>query len=115
MTASCRDRETFLAQLVREFPDQSVSFLLDVGRKILRQAATLQRVAEAACNHELRDWERDSDERAEAALRRSIAELPGLSIASIGGDPRGYVVKLKLPSGRGNTWGGDETGWGVPA
>ena len=31
------------------------------------------------------------------------------------GDPRGYVLKIMLPSGRYNTWGGAESGYGVPA
>lgn len=29
------------------------------------------------------------------------------------GDPRGYVVKLTLPSGRYNTWGGKGEGYGI--
>lgn len=31
-----------------------------------------------------------------------------------GGDPRGYTVKILLPDGSSNTWGGFECGWGVP-
>lgn len=31
-----------------------------------------------------------------------------------GGDPRGYTVKLLLPDGTYNTWGGFECGLGVP-
>lgn len=31
-----------------------------------------------------------------------------------GGDPRGYTVKVKLPSGVHNTFGGSEEGYGVP-
>ena len=27
--------------------------------------------------------------------------------------PRGYVVKLHLPSGKHNTWGGKESGYGI--
>ena len=38
-----------------------------------------------------------------------------VTIAEVGGDPRGYTLKLRLPSGKGNTWGGDECGWGVPS
>ena len=34
--------------------------------------------------------------------------------AADGGDPRGYCTKLRLKSGRYNTWGGAEDGWGVP-
>ena len=32
----------------------------------------------------------------------------------IDGDPRGFAIKLKTPkTGRYNTWGGRETGWGI--
>lgn len=27
----------------------------------------------------------------------------------------GYALKLHLPSGAGNTWGGEGCGWGVPS
>lgn len=32
----------------------------------------------------------------------------------LGGDPRGFTVKLLFPSGIYNTWGGKESGYGVP-
>lgn len=51
------------------------------------------------------------DARAERELRRTLA--PYRIFPRFGGDPRGYVVKLKLPSGRSNTWGGAEAGWGI--
>lgn len=34
--------------------------------------------------------------------------------ADFTGDPRGYTTKLHLTSGGWNTWGGFESGWGVP-
>jgi hypothetical protein len=30
----------------------------------------------------------------------------------VGGDPRGYCLKITLPDGNYNTWGGAEDGWG---
>lgn len=55
-------------------------------------------------------------EREEARAQKNViaacSEL-GL-VPDFGGDPRGYTVKVKLPSGRYNTWGGKEDGWGVP-
>lgn len=43
-----------------------------------------------------------------------MAESLGVTL-ELGGDPRGYTVKLMTPkSGRYNTWGGAECGWGVP-
>lgn len=33
--------------------------------------------------------------------------------ADLSGDPRGYCLKLHLPDGSHNTWGGQESGWGI--
>lgn len=47
--------------------------------------------------------------------RRISALLAPFGVrAKIGGDPRGYCVKLHLPSGAYNTWGGADDGFGVP-
>jgi hypothetical protein len=104
--------------------------------RILRDASTLARLAEAQCNG---DWPCDNGERkvkpcaecqsgyapsvllkggrcpdcrTSARLRDRLTAL-GFS-ADFSGDPRGYVVKLHLPSGAYNTWGGKESGYGVP-
>lgn len=52
-----------------------------------------------------------ADDRARAKLQ-AIADRYGAKV-KLGGDPRGYVVKLILASGRHNTWGGASDGWGV--
>lgn len=52
-----------------------------------------------------------ADERARAKLQ-AIADRYGATV-KLGGDPRGYVVKLILASGRHNTMGGAPDGWGV--
>lgn len=52
-----------------------------------------------------------ADDRARAKLQ-AIADRYGATV-KLGGDPRGYVVKLILASGRHNTWGGAADGWGV--
>lgn len=52
-----------------------------------------------------------ADAKALAKLH-AIADHYGATV-KLGGDPRGYVVKLILASGRHNTWGGAESGWGV--
>lgn len=55
-------------------------------------------------------------ERQEAQAEKRIAEIcaPFGIVPNFGGDPRGYTVKLKLPSGAYNTWGGSGDGYGVP-
>jgi hypothetical protein len=35
-------------------------------------------------------------------------------LPDFGGDPRGYTVKVHLPNHAYNTWGGAESGYGVP-
>lgn len=74
------------------------------------------------------DWDRDLDrgqhrdvkrierqaQRIEARLIAGLAKYPGFAFV-FGGDPRGGVVRLKVPSGAYNTWGGAEDGIAVPA
>ena len=75
-------------------------------------ARTLQRFAVKTCNEGLtaRETERQSSARDAAC---ALAHLIGGN-ALTSGDPRGYVLELDLPTGRFNTWGGQEKGWGVP-
>lgn len=58
----------------------------------------------------------DSDvARKDAVEARIEALCAGVGVrVKFGGDPRGYTVKVFFPSGRSNTWGGAEDGWGVP-
>lgn len=114
MTATRNEREEFLARLVREFPQHSISTLLDIGRKMLATAATLQRWAEEECNRVLTEDELKRDNAAQERMYRLAAEI-GVQLLPVSGDPRGYVVKLLLPSGAYNSWGGEACGWGVPA
>jgi plasmid stability protein len=83
------------------------------GGLILRHAATHGRYAEAECCRELEPWEAKKAAQTEKRLE-ALAEELGVTL-SLEGDPRGFTVKLKTPkSGKYNTWGGAETGWGVP-
>jgi len=80
-------------------------------KRILRYAATIQRLAETACNRELTKREILKDE----AMMARIIEIcaPKDIEAKFGGDPRGCVVKLKVPDGYTNDWG--QEGICVPA
>lgn len=104
-----REREETIAQLTRE------GWSLDAIRKLLRAAKTAQRLAIEGCNGP-RDEKRH--ERASYLSDRRIAAIcetedsPCLGVQTEG-DPRGYVVKVRLKSGRSNHWGGET--WGVPA
>lgn len=58
--------------------------------------------------------DRDEAKRERLQLKaREIVEFYGLFL-TFGGDPRGYSVKIATPnSGRYNSMGGREEGWGV--
>lgn len=94
---------------------------------LLRIGASVARWAVRYCNGEGREWRQwpngggsyvwgDADDAAKekadaSALKRAseIAARYGATV-EIGGDPRGYVLRLHLASGRNNGWG---EGWGV--
>lgn len=129
-----RDREEFCAIMVTE------GMPLDICRAVMRLGARLHREAELQCSDEATDRDRipcPGVERAgecvcdfDAAMgahrdvtRSEVRELRARQrveklCAPYGikpdfqGDPRGAVVKLKVPSGRTNDWG--QTGVCVP-
>lgn len=117
------DREEFLVRLAIELPGVPPAAILDYGRAILRSARKLDRLAVALCNGDIDQDAYDAAKaRAVARVQRVLDEMAAwtspsrrVTIAEAGGDPRGYCLKLHLPSGKGNTWGGDSEGWGVPA
>lgn len=102
-----RDREEFVAAVVEE------GLPLKKARLVLRNAATVQRLAVKECNEELTASDRRRDQLAQARIR-ALVEPHGIK-PRFGGDPRGYCVKLLLPkTKKWNTWGGAEEGYGVP-
>lgn len=63
-------------------------------------------------------WNETDDAAKDKADARALAKLQAIAdrygaTVKLGSDPRGYVVKLILASGRHNTWGGASDGWGV--
>jgi len=105
MASARENREEFIARMTEE------GVTLEDSRKFLRYAATAQRLAVTACNRELSHTE----ERRDEANDSRIDALAGKYRFSVRhGDPRGYAISLILPSGRFNSFGGAECGWGVP-
>jgi hypothetical protein len=96
----------FACLMAREFPNARASDL-DL---LMRLAKRHGKLAERECN--VGDVSDKTWERLEAKIRAVCAEI-GCEV-KLGGDPRGYTVKVIVPSGRYNTWGGAEDGWGVP-
>jgi hypothetical protein len=126
-----KDRDEFIAVLVREFPDKPMAEVIRVAKLLMRHARTYGRIQEMECNghpaqsnpympietlnklqarHEA--YCEKEGKRMEGLLTRAGAAL-GCEV-KFTGDPRGYTVRLMLPSKRYNTWGGAEDGWGVP-
>jgi hypothetical protein len=79
--------------------------------ELLRLADRLQRYAEAACNYQLTINQEHRVGRLEKRVRE-ICQGWGIGV-KFNGDPRGYVVRLMLPNGSYNTWGGKAEGWGI--
>jgi hypothetical protein len=79
--------------------------------RIMRYAATVQCLAETACNRELTPKEIRKDERVQMDIIDIVA--PHDIEVKFSGDPRGCVVKLVVPDGYTNDWGAE--GICVPA
>lgn len=132
-----KDREEFIWLLARE------GIGADVARRLLRYAATLQRIAELRCSSEAADRDRvrcpaEADLKYECCCDFGYqtpgkhSDVPRVGAQSkrieyrvwqlckaaglkpiFSGDPRGAVVKLVMPSGVTNDWG--RTGLCVPS
>ncbi len=88
--------------------------LLDPVWRMARRYAKMQR---NACNIFYTDAEQvridKAEKRLEARIREAALQLGGVVGVKFTGDPRGYCVRLMLASGRYNTWGGKEDGYGI--
>lgn len=111
------DRESFIARIRHEVTanpadtgDQgrpSFPAVLDIARAILRDAATHYRLAEQDCNVGLTEAQARRSDACERRILARCAELgPGFG-AVFSGDPRGATVKITLPSGYSDSWGGE--------
>lgn len=130
MRAKDKERQEFIDRMLANFtgaPSQTKR----VAELLLRHAKTHGRLAEMSCNghpaqgsptmpaeqiNKLQDkWDAYIEKRETQIEHRmkQLADSIGCQI-KFGGDPRGYTVKVVLPDGRYNTWGGAEEGWGIP-
>lgn len=91
-----KDRDEFLHIVQTEGMDYRTAV------KLLRYAATLHRLAVAQCNEPWTDAHETKVEQTRALVGRSLPVDFG---AVHNRDPRGAVLKLKVPSGRTNDWG----------
>ncbi len=101
--------EVLFAEEARACPLREVG---EIARKIMRNAATHGRLAEEECGRELTEAEQRKVDSCEERIGQLCARLGKGFVPQFSGDPRGYTVKIRLPSGRYNNWGGEA--WGVP-
>lgn len=111
--SATRDRLELVAVLTRELPGQPVGVVVELAQAVMRHGHRHGGLACALCNGVI---EQDEYERRQGKIRDKLTGLLGVLGIGVkfGGDPRGFTVKLLLPSKRSNTWGGEEDGWGVP-
>jgi hypothetical protein len=121
-----KDRDEFIGVIVEECqredaqatyranvpPEKRRDSAVDLARLILRNAATIQHHAINLCNREVSAAEQTAAQRAKDRIE-AACEPWGIK-PNFGGDPRGCCVKLLLPSGRWNSFGGREVGFCVP-
>lgn len=85
-----------------------------------RIAISTKRWAEASCNGYTpsgRRWDDAAEKAKDRADARALAAAQAIADrygakAEVGGDPRGFTLRLHLASGRRNGWG---DGWGIGA
>lgn len=105
---------TSYTKRVKEFRDALIQESVEPQRidKILALADRHQVLAEIACSVNVGDKFEQEDRELSAALKACIGG--GIRGIRLDGDPRGFTVKLFLASGKWNSWGGAEAGYGVP-
>lgn len=101
MNCYLRDRDDFMYTMGR------AGVLSGEARRLLRYAASLQRLAVTACNRELSPAEERRDELT-AQRVREVAKITGIEVQT-SGDPRGACVKVRHYAIPCNSWGGE--GW----
>jgi hypothetical protein len=102
MTTQRRELVAFAVVMAEEFP--RVAGLPAVLLGLVRLARRHHRFQEAHCNYGLSAAEEAAEQRCEDAIQRLCRGLGCEPVFS--GDPRGATVKLKVPSGRTDDWGG---------
>ena len=107
-----RHAQEFLVMLARELPNEKDLTIIDLAKQLMKLARKHDRLQVCDCNVGLSDKQRAQEKR----IEDKVVELCGTFGFKVkfSGDPRGCTVKLILPSGRYNSFGGAEDGWGVP-
>lgn len=105
-----KDREEFMAVAGRN------GLTVERCRALITHAQALELSNERECNEDMDEDTRFRLDLSDKAHQAAIVKaLEGTGIKPIWNtDPRGFAVKLLLPDGTYNSWGGREHGYGVP-
>ena len=104
----------------RILPDVAPGELLTLLEEVGKAEVSLSRIHERQCNG-YQDWQHKWDQAAADADKkkkaRIVEKLTGLLSAHglglrVNGDPRGLAVRVLMPDGSSNLWGG-EGEWGA--
>lgn len=116
--ADQENRMALVTQIARLCPHVSASVIAADVRKLGTIGKRAHRHAERMCSeegyynaHTDEDGNDTLDDKLEAQAQK-IASKYGLQ-ARTAGDPRGFVLYVTGKGIRGNTWGGDEHGFGI--
>ena len=101
-----KERDEFMIALARELPGLPIHHVSELGRRIMRQGATLKRLAEALCNY----MQQDEYERKCSPVK---ARLSGICVEHnlhivTQNDPRGPTLRMLFKQVRGNCFGDDK-------
>ena len=111
--SKAHDREVFMHKMVEEFtPVVGMKEAFKYGLELMRLAKKKERYNLLHCNVGLTPYQEKMDEKIDTQVQDIAKKLQ--TTIKIGGDPRGYALKVLLPSGGYNTWGGPEDGYGIP-
>lgn len=116
--ADHENRAMFSAMIARLDPSLSLAKIVKITDQLGNLGARINRHCEKMCSYEWY-YTQHSDENGEDKTLPKLEAKAAKLASQIGceidcnGDPRGYCLYLKRPGLRGNTWGGDEHGWGL--
>jgi len=91
--------------------DRNTFYVAREVAELMALAGRLNRYNETECTYGLTANQQKRVEGLEKRVQGICKEL-GIGV-KFNGDPRGYAVKLLLPSKAYNTWGGEGEGWGI--
>lgn len=113
-----KDSRTKYERTLRVFEEESNVKDRDTLRKIMRKLhryeTELQKISEAGCNVKLTEeqWKliAEKEMRIKAKVEDIVINTLGFSVG-FDDDPRGFHIRILLPSARSNLW--DGFSWGI--